>query len=107
MLTRTPIYGHVAPVSWLMERDILEGRKAMNLSLWDSYSTDQQGVFAAKIAQETKAHAMPLLQYRMIHWSSSISGADMLVPGNAMSFRVVKQQERVDLISFLKQSSGK
>jgi hypothetical protein len=35
-------YGHFAPASWLMERDIVEARKAMNLSLWDSYSADQQ-----------------------------------------------------------------
>jgi cytochrome c len=34
--THAPIYGRFAPISWLMERDILEGRKHMNLSAWDS-----------------------------------------------------------------------
>ena len=32
MQTRAPIYGRFAPVSWLMERDILDGRRHMNLS---------------------------------------------------------------------------
>ena len=75
--TRSPIYGRLAPVSWLMERDILDGRKAMNLSLWDSYSVDQQSTFAAKIVQETKSHEMPLLQYRMIHWNARITDTDV------------------------------
>jgi cytochrome c len=59
-----------------MERDILEGRKHMNLSQWDNYSADQQQTFAAKIVQETKSHDMPLLQYRMIHWNTRITSAD-------------------------------
>jgi cytochrome c len=36
--SKAPIYSRLAPVSWLMERDILKGRQAMNLSLWDHYS---------------------------------------------------------------------
>ena len=55
MQTRAPIYGRFAPVSWLMERDILEGRKQMNLSSWDTYSVDQQQILKAKIVQETKS----------------------------------------------------
>ena len=75
--TRSPIYGRFAPVSWLVERDIIQGRKAMNLALWDTYSADQQQTFAAKIVQETKAHEMPLPQYQMIHWDARITDADV------------------------------
>jgi cytochrome c len=77
--TQAPIYGHFAPISWFMERDIVEGRKHMNLSQWDSYSPDQQQTFAAKIVQETKSHEMPLPQYRMIHWDTRITDADVRV----------------------------
>ena len=52
--TRPYIYGRFAPVSWLMERDILEGRRQMNLSSWDTYSADQQLTFEAKIVKEMK-----------------------------------------------------
>ncbi|MGD0632452.1 MAG: heme-binding domain-containing protein [Terracidiphilus sp.] len=75
--TRAPFYGRFAPVSWLMERDILKGRAAMNLARWDSYSAAQQQTFAAKIAQQTRAHEMPLLQYRMIHWNARITDGDI------------------------------
>jgi cytochrome c len=75
--TKSPFYGHLAPVSWLMERDINHGRQAMNFDLWDSYSADQQQTFAAKIVQETREHEMPLLQYRMIHWNSRITGTEL------------------------------
>jgi cytochrome c len=76
MQTRAPFYGRFAPASWLMERDINRGRKAMNLSYWDSYSTDQQQTFAAKIAHETKSHEMPLPQYLMIHWNARVSDSE-------------------------------
>jgi cytochrome c len=77
--THAPIYSYFAPISWLMERDIVEGRKHMNLSQWDSYSADQQQTFAAKIVQETKSHDMPLPQYQMIHWNTRITDADVRV----------------------------
>jgi cytochrome c len=77
MQTKSPFYGHLAPVSWLMERDINRGRQAMNLALWDSYSADQQQTFASKIVQETREHEMPLLQYRMIHWNSRVTGTEI------------------------------
>ena len=74
-----PLYDRLAPASWLVERDIIRGREAMNLSQWDSYSQSQQQIFVAKIVQETKEHEMPLPQYRMIHPSSSITDADIKI----------------------------
>jgi cytochrome c len=79
--THAPFNGHFAPVSWLMERDIVEARKAMNLSLWDTNSTGRQQTLAAKMAQETKSHEMPPVQYRMIHWNARIMDADVRVLG--------------------------
>jgi cytochrome c len=80
--TRAPFYGHFAPVSWLMERDIVEARKSMNLSQWEAYSPDQQQTFAAKIAHETKAHEMPPLQYRMVHWNARVEDAEIRALSN-------------------------
>ena len=77
MQTEAPLYGRFAPVSWLLERDILNGRKKVNLSLWNTYSADQQEIIKAKIVQETKSGEMPLPQYRMIHWNTRITDADV------------------------------
>ena len=75
--TRAPIYGHFAPVSWLMERDINEGRRVLNLSQWNTYGPDRQQIEAAKIVELTRERDMPLLQYRIIHRSARITEADM------------------------------
>jgi cytochrome c len=74
---RAPFYGRLAPASWLMERDIVKARGAMNLSVWDSYSAAQQQIFAAKMEQQMKSRQMPPMQYRMIHWNARIVDADL------------------------------
>ena len=79
--THAPFYGHFAPFSWLLERDVVEARKAMNLSQWESYSAEQRQTLMAKMVQETKAHAMPPVQYRMIHWNAGMEDADLGVLG--------------------------
>ena len=39
---RWPLYSRVAPVSWLLERDVLEAREHMNLSRWNTYSNQEK-----------------------------------------------------------------
>lgn len=75
--TRAPFYGRLAPISWLMERDILEGRKHMNLSAWEHYSPDEQQTLQSKILQQTRTRKMPLPQYRNLHRGSAITAADL------------------------------
>jgi cytochrome c len=76
---RPPFYGHFAPVSWLLERDIVAARREMNLSNWTSYTPDQQDVLKSKILQQARSGKMPLLQYRIIHWSTRITPGDIQV----------------------------
>ena len=61
--TRWPVYARVAPGSWLIERDIVEARKHMDLSRWELLSMEQQQVLLAKISHEAKSGDMPPLQY--------------------------------------------
>lgn len=82
MQTHVPLYAGFAPVSWLVERDVLNGRAAMNLSQWNIYSTAQQQTFIAKIVQETKSRQMPLLQYRLIHRNARITDGDIQTLSN-------------------------
>jgi cytochrome c len=74
--TRAPLYGRFAPVSWLMERDIVEARKEMDLSQWDTYPAAKREVLAAKIAAKSKSGEMPLIQYRLIHWGSEVNASE-------------------------------
>jgi cytochrome c len=76
--TRWPVYARVAPGSWLIERDIVEARKKMDLSRWGEMPAETQEVLAAKIVQETKSGDMPPLQYLALHWDAKLSKADVL-----------------------------
>ena len=81
MEVRLPLYdrfaSRFAPVSWFMERDIVEGRKHLNLSTWNTYSADEQQVLKGMIVEEVKTRDMPPLQYRMIHVNAQITDADV------------------------------
>src|SRR5271154_7208585 len=70
--TRWPVYARIAPGSWLIERDIVEARKKMDLSKWEQIPADKQQVLMAKIFQETKSGDMPPLQYRLLHWDANL-----------------------------------
>jgi len=75
--TKWLAYSRIAPGSWLIERDVIEGRKHLNLSHWTELSADAQQALEAEIATEAKRNAMPPLQYRMIHWGAALSREDV------------------------------
>jgi hypothetical protein len=74
--TAWPAYSYVAPVSWLVERDVKRGRDHFNLSDWPEYSLQKRQKLLADIASEVKNHEMPLPQYTLIHRHSKLSDAD-------------------------------
>jgi len=75
--TRWPVYARIAPGSWLIERDIVEARKKMDLSHWEQMPAEKQQVLTAKIFKEAKSGEMPPLQYRLLHWNAKLSKADV------------------------------
>jgi cytochrome c len=75
--TRWPVYARVAPGSWLIERDIVEARKHMDLSQWELLSLVEQQVLLAKISHEAKSGDMPPLQYVALHWGARLSPAEV------------------------------
>lgn len=81
MRVRLPIYDQfavrLAPASWMMEDDIVEARERWNLSLWDTYSADEQQSLKGLMASEVKTGDMPPLRYRMIHLNARVSDADV------------------------------
>jgi cytochrome c len=75
--TRWPVYARLAPGSWLIERDIVEARKKMNLSQWEEMPEEKREVLKAKIIQEVKSGEMPPLQYLAMHWDAKLSKDDV------------------------------
>ncbi len=75
--TNTPLYGRFAPISWLLERDIVQARNKMNLSEWDTYPADKRQALLGQMLHETSSREMPPIQYRIIHWNSRIQDSDV------------------------------
>jgi cytochrome c len=74
--TRWPLYSKVAPVSWLVEHDVHEGRATLNLSRWESYSVEMQASLLSRIASEARSGQMPLKQYVQLHPEMRLSGPE-------------------------------
>jgi cytochrome c len=75
--TRWPVYARLAPGSWLIERDIIEARKKMNLSTWEQMPADTQDLLIGQIIHEAKRGDMPPVQYRVLHWGAKLTAADV------------------------------
>ncbi len=75
--TRWPVYARIAPGSWLIERDIVEARKKLDLSRWEEMPAEKQEVLMSKILEEAKSGDMPPLQYLALHWDAKLSKADV------------------------------
>jgi hypothetical protein len=74
--TAWPWYSYVAPLSWLVERDVSRGRDHMNLSEWQQYTFKEKEKLLADIASAVRNGAMPLPQYTLVHRDARLSDAD-------------------------------
>jgi cytochrome c len=70
-----PLYTRLAPVSWMIERDVHEGRSAFDMSRWQQYSADNQISLLTRIGSESRSGEMPLKPYLLLH------------PGNRLTAR--------------------
>src|ERR1700680_4284865 len=60
--TECPWYSYVPPVSWLIEKDVQNGRSHMNMSRWEAYTPDERVEILTKLGVEIRNHRMPLPQ---------------------------------------------
>jgi hypothetical protein len=75
--TRLPWYGYVAPVSWLLARDVTEARKAMNLSEWRLRPPAVRLALAAAACEDVKRGTMPKREYLLMHPGARLSPEDI------------------------------
>lgn len=74
--TAWPWYSRVAPVSWLVARDVRKGRSKLNFSTWDRYSAQQQAKRLQKSFKEVAEGEMPLWFYVPLHRDAVLSPQD-------------------------------
>ena len=74
-----PWYARVAPVSWLIARDVREGREAVNYSTWNRLDAGDRREAVEESWEETEEGEMPLWFYLPLHPEAKLSDADLAV----------------------------
>jgi hypothetical protein len=72
--TRWPPQSHVAPFSWLLARDVEQGRAALNFSTWDEDDGE-----ADDAAQAVAEGSMPPRRYTLVHPDATLGEAERQV----------------------------
>ncbi|MCG3687608.1 heme-binding domain-containing protein [Aliarcobacter butzleri] len=73
-----PWYSYIAPFSWTISKHVKEGKKALNFSIWETY-TEKEKEEHLKDIYRTIYAAMPLQPYLLIHTKANISSEDRKV----------------------------
>ncbi len=89
--TKYPWYSNVAPVSWLLQRDIDEGREHFNVSVWGAQKKNK-GKDAAK---EVREGEMPPWFYLPTHPEAKLTDTQKqeLISGLEKTFGKEKAEE--------------
>uniref|UniRef100_A0A832MJN2 Haem-binding domain-containing protein n=1 Tax=Eiseniibacteriota bacterium TaxID=2212470 RepID=A0A832MJN2_UNCEI len=74
--TRWPWYGRIAPVSWLVARDVHKGRRELNFTEWPAFDFEEQEHLLADIAKQVERRRMPLPIYLTLHPEARISAGE-------------------------------
>jgi hypothetical protein len=72
--TRWPVQSFIAPLSWMIVRDVEQGREALNFSTWDEDDGE-----AADAADEVADATMPPRRFVFAHPDAALSEAERQV----------------------------
>jgi mono/diheme cytochrome c family protein len=88
--TEWPAYASIAPASWLVQRDVNEGRAVLNFSEWTRPQEE-----AKEAAEEVREGEMPPAAYTLVHAQARLNPADRdrLAQGLAKTLGAALEQE--------------
>ncbi len=89
-----PFYSHIAPVSWLVYRDVKFGREDLNFSEWNKMDEKKKNHKREEIIEEISRNTMPIPIYLIAHPSASLSANDKLLLKNWLTGRETKKITR-------------
>ncbi len=72
-----PWYSSVAPVSWLVARDVNEGRKELNISEFGTYEPKKQQHKLEEACDQVKQGEMPMWIYTIQHADAKLQPGDV------------------------------
>jgi len=65
--TEYPWYDHIAPVNFLLNNHVQEGREELNFSIWNTYSTKEASHKAKESAETLEDKSMPMKSFTLTH----------------------------------------
>ncbi|NIR52640.1 MAG: cytochrome C, partial [candidate division Zixibacteria bacterium] len=68
-----PWYSYIAPASWLVQKDVEEGREELNFSEWGS---GRDGEESEEIVEMIREEKMPLENYLLLHPEAKLTNAE-------------------------------
>ncbi len=71
-----PWYSNFAPVSWMLGRDVREGRRELNFSTWNAYDTKKKAKKLKETGEEVIEGEMPPWFYIAVHPHAALSQAE-------------------------------
>jgi hypothetical protein len=74
--TRWPWYSYIAPVSFLIARDVREGRRELNFSVWNQYNGGRKARKFKEIVEQVEKKKMPQWYYVVVHPEAKLSDAE-------------------------------
>jgi hypothetical protein len=75
--TKYPFYNQIAPVSWILARDIRRAKEHVNFSAWATYNRKDQIEILGDICDELTAGEMPLKSYVFMHSKAVINEKEL------------------------------
>jgi hypothetical protein len=72
--TERPWYSRIAPMSWLAQYDVDQGRRELNFSDWKNGARKAES--AAKMREEISEGGMPPIAYRLAHPDARLQEAE-------------------------------
>ena len=72
-------YAYVAPVSWLIARDVSKGREELNFSEWSTYNKRKLVRKLGDIKEQIVKDEMPMRIYTLIHPDTKLTDSQKLL----------------------------
>jgi len=82
-----PVYSYIAPISWLVAKDVKNGREELNFSEWNKLDDSKMEKKKEEIIEEISRDTMPLPIYLITHPSAKLSENDKLLLKNWLTGR--------------------
>ena len=73
----TAWYTRIAPVTWVIDRGVAEGRRVLNFSEWTTYAPARQRALLAASCQAARNGTMPVSAWTMVRPEAKLSTGDI------------------------------